>query len=287
MTAALDGLRVVDLTSYLSGPYCAQILADQGADVIKIERPEIGDDTRGIPPFVNGESAAFILWNRNKRSIVLDLKTPEGLDACIKLAMEADILIENFKPGTATKLGIGYEQLKAHNPRLIYCSISGFGQTGPYRSRGGFDLITQGMSGLMVVCGEKDGPPFRLPIAISGVAAGMYGAIGVLSALAARERTGEGQHVDVSLLDSAIALGVYEAAEYFTTRERPERLGQAHRGSSPYQVFETKNGWITFGASPVHLWVRLCSMLDCEELANDPVLVPMPNGLRTMTSWLD
>ena len=270
MTGALEGLQVIDLTAYLSGPFCAQILGDQGADVIKIERPEIGDDTRGMPPFVNGESAPFMLWNRNKRSVVLDLKSEEGLAACQSLIANADVVIENFKPSVAASLGLGYKQLRRENSRLIYCSVSGFGQTGPYRTRGGFDLIMQAMSGLMAVNGEKDGAPLRIPLAISDVAAGLYAAIGVLCAITARERTGEGQQVDVSLLDSVIALGVYEAAGFFANGERPERLGQAHRGGSPYQVFKTRDGWITFGASPPHLWERFCVILDSPALLSDP-----------------
>ena len=270
MSAALEGLRVIDLTAYLSGPFCAQILGDQGADVVKIERPEIGDDTRGMPPFVDGESAPFMLWNRNKRSVVLDFKSAEGLDACKRLIADADVVIENFKPGVADKLGLGFEELRVAHPRLIYCSVSGFGQTGPYRSRGGFDLIMQGMSGLMAVSGERDGPPHRIPLAISDVAAGMYAAIGILCAIAARERTGKGQMVDVSLLDSVTALGVYEAASFFATGERPECLGQAHRGGSPYQVFKTSDGWITFGASPPHLWERLCEIVEAPALIDDP-----------------
>ena len=270
MSAALEGLRVIDLTAYLSGPFCTQILGDQGADVVKIERPEIGDDTRGMPPFVDGESAPFMLWNRNKRSVVLDLKTEDGLAACRQLIAGADVVIENFKPGVAEKLGLGYEPLHAENQRLIYCSVSGFGQTGPYRSRAGFDLIMQAMSGLMAVSGEKAGGPLRIPLAISDVAAGMYATIGILCAMAARERTGEGQRVDVSLLDSVIALGVYEAAGFFATGARPERLGQAHRGGSPYQVFKTRDGWITFGASPPHLWARFCQIIGSPVLVDDP-----------------
>ena len=169
MQGALDGIRVLDLTNHLSGPYCGMLLGDLGADVIKIERPGEGDEARHMPPFVNGEGSPFMLWNRNKRSIVLDLKSEGGREAIHALAREADIVLENFRPGTLDRLGIGYGALRATNPKLIYCAISGFGQTGPYRNRGGFDLMTQGMSGLMAVCGPEDGAPFRLPIAISDV----------------------------------------------------------------------------------------------------------------------
>ena len=270
MSGALSHIKVVDLTSNLSGPYCAMLLADQGADVIKVERNGAGDVLRQTPPFVNGESAPFMLWNRNKRSIELDLKDPDDQAVCKQLAAEADIFIENYRPGVAARLGLGYDDLSRDNPRLIYCSISGFGQTGPYAPRGGFDLIAQAMSGLMAIAGDEEGPPHRLPIAISDTSAGMFAAVGVLSALAAREQTGRGQQVDVSLYESAISKCVYEAAYYFATDERPAKLGQQHRGSSPYQVFETKDGWLVLGAAQQNLWRKACRVLDCEELIDDP-----------------
>jgi crotonobetainyl-CoA:carnitine CoA-transferase CaiB-like acyl-CoA transferase len=192
MAGALDGLKVIDLSTHLSGPYCTMLLADHGADVIKVERPGTGDDARRMPPHINGEGAPFMLWNRNKRSITLDLKQADDREKFLKLIDGADILVENFRPGTMAKLGLSYEILKQRNPRLIYGAISGFGQTGPYSSRGGFDLVTQGMSGLMAMCGPKDGPPHRLPIAISDVSAGMHLCVGILAALEARHRTGEG-----------------------------------------------------------------------------------------------
>ena len=270
MSGALSHIKVVDLTSNLSGPYCAMLLADQGADVIKVERNGAGDVLRQTPPFVNGESAPFMLWNRNKRSIELDLKDSDDQAVCKRLAAEADIFIENYRPGVAARLGLGYDDLSRDNPRLIYCSISGFGQTGPYAPRGGFDLIAQAMSGLMAIAGDEEGPPHRLPIAISDTSAGMFAAVGVLSALAAREQTGRGQQVDVSLYESAISKCVYEAAYYFATDERPAKLGQQHRGSSPYQVFETKDGWLVLGAAQQNLWRKACRVLDCEELIDDP-----------------
>jgi crotonobetainyl-CoA:carnitine CoA-transferase CaiB-like acyl-CoA transferase len=270
MAGGLQRLRVVDLSSHLSGPYCAMLLADHGADVIKVERPGKGDDARGMPPFVGGESAPFMIWNRNKRSVVIDLKTESGKAQLLRLIDTADVLIENFRPGTLDRLGIGWSVLSARNPRLIYAAISGFGQTGPYRDRGGFDLVTQGMSGLMSVTGPKDGPPHRMPIAISDVAAGMHLAVGVLVALEARHHTGRGQLVETSLLESALSFGVYEAAHVAATGERPPRLGQAHRGSSPYQVFPTSDGWITVGAAQDNFWRRLCALLGAPELERDP-----------------
>jgi crotonobetainyl-CoA:carnitine CoA-transferase CaiB-like acyl-CoA transferase len=269
MASALEPLKVVDLSSHLSGPYCAMVLADHGAGVIKVERPGSGDDARKMPPFVGGESAPFMIWNRNKRSVVIDLKTEAGKTQLFGLIDGADVLIENFRPGTLERLGLGWATLSARNPRLIYAAISGFGQTGPYRDRGGFDLVAQGMSGLMSVCGPKDGPPHRMPIAISDVAAGMHLAIGVLCALQARNRTGRGQLVETSLLESALSFGVYEAAHVAATGTTPPRLGQAHRGSSPYQVFPTADGWITLGAAQDNFWIRLCDMLGAPELSRD------------------
>ncbi|HEU0062216.1 MAG TPA: CoA transferase [Hyphomicrobiaceae bacterium] len=269
MASALERLSVVDLSSHLSGPYCAMVLADHGADVVKVERPGGGDDARKMPPFVGGESAPFMIWNRNKRSVVIDLKTAAGKTQLLDLIDGADVLIENFRPGTLERLGLGWATLSVRNPRLIYAAISGFGQTGPYRDRGGFDLVTQGMSGLMSVTGPKDGPPHRMPIAISDVAAGMHLAIGILCALEARHRTGRGQLVETSLLESALSFGVYEAAHVAATGTTPPRLGQAHRGSSPYQVFPTADGWITLGAAQDNFWLRLCELLGIPELSKD------------------
>jgi crotonobetainyl-CoA:carnitine CoA-transferase CaiB-like acyl-CoA transferase len=267
---ALEGVRVIDLSAYLSGPYCSMILADHGADVIKVERPGEGDEARRMPPFINGESAPFMLWNRNKRSVALDLKAPHDHALCLDLVREADVFIENFKPGVAERLGLGYEALAALNPRLICCSISGFGQTGPYRARGGFDLMVQAMSGIMSVNGPQDGPPHRVPMAIADIGAGMFAAIGILAALQARTRTGRGQHVDTSLYDAAVSFGLYEAAHLFATGENPPRLGQAHRGSAPYQIFRTSDGWITIGANTQPLWTKLCEVIGRRELVQDP-----------------
>ena len=269
MASALQGLKVVDLSSHLSGPYCAMLLADHGADVIKVERPGSGDDARRMPPFVGGESAPFMIWNRNKRSVIIDLKSEAGKAELLALIDSADVVIENFRPGTLQRLGLGWPTLSARNPRLIYAAISGFGQTGPYRDRGGFDLVAQGMSGLMSVCGPKDGPPHRLPIAISDVGAGMHLAIGILLALQARHHTGKGQMVETSLLEAAMSFGVYEAAHVAATGTTPPRLGQAHRGSSPYQVFPTADGWITVGAAQDNFWRRLCDTLGVPELPQD------------------
>jgi len=267
MPGSLDGLRVLDLTSNLSGPYCCMMLADHGADVIKIEPPS-GDAARHMPPFVNGEGAPFMVWNRNKRSVVMNLKTER--EAFLDLTENADIVVENYRPGVLDRLAIGWEVLHARNPRLILGSISGFGQTGPQASRGGYDLISQAMSGLMSINGPEDGPPFRLPIAISDVAAGMFLAFGILAAVEARHRTGRGQRVETSLLEAATSFCVYEAAHYFAMGTRPPRIGQQHRGSSPYQVFATADRWITIGASQPAFFEKLCAIVDLPDLAADP-----------------
>jgi crotonobetainyl-CoA:carnitine CoA-transferase CaiB-like acyl-CoA transferase len=269
ITGALQGLVVLDLTSHLSGPFCAMQLADLGADVIKIEGPK-GDAMRGAPPFIEGESAPFMLWNRNKRGIQLDLKAPADLETFWGLVDKADVVLENFRPGVIDKLGIGWASLHKRNPRLVLGSISGFGQTGPYAKRGGFDLMVQAMSGLMSVTGPKDGPPSRIPLAISDVGAGLYLAIGVLAALQARQQSGLGQWVETSLLEATVSLGVYEAAGYFTDGKRPAKMGQSHRGSSPYQVFQTSDGWITIGGSQQNFYKSLCHLVGKPELIDDP-----------------
>ncbi|MDB5376677.1 MAG: CoA transferase [Rubritepida sp.] len=270
MNTALDGLVVLDLTNFLSGPYCTMLLGDMGADIIKVERPDGGDDARRMPPFVEGRSQPFAVWNRNKRSIVADLKKPDDIELVRRLALRADVLVENFRPGTLARLGLGWEELHAANPRLIWCSISGFGQTGPWAGHGGLDMMAQGMSGLMAGNGPPEDEPYRLPIAITDVTAGMFSAIAVLGALQARERTGEGQRIDQSLFEAGVSLGVYEAAHVFTHATRPQRLGQLHRGSAPYRVFRTRDGYITLGASKDKFWQALCGIIGQPGLADDP-----------------
>ena len=287
MPMSLEHLKVLDLTTHLSGPYCAMVLADHGADVVKVERPEGGDDMRKTPPFVAGESAPFMLWNRNKRSVALNLKSPEDLATFRSMASIADVVIENFRPGTAKRLGIGYDALAAGNPRLVYCSISGFGHTGPYAPRGGFDLIAAGMSGLMSINGPADGPPFRIPIPMTDLGAGLNGAIGILAALAARERTGLGQHVDTSLFESGLSLGVYEAAGVFATGEVPERLGQGHRGSAPYQLFPTADSYMTIGCANDHFWKLTCDVLGCPHLTGDPRFATKPDRVTNVAALVE
>ena len=270
MAAALEGLIVLDFTNFLSGPYCTMLLGDLGADVIKVERPDGGDDARRMPPFVRGRSQPFAVWNRNKRSMTADLKQPQDIELLRQLAFRADVLVENFRPGTLARLGLGWEALSAANPRLIWCAISGFGQTGPWADHGGLDMMAQGMSGLMAGNGPPDGEPYRLPIAITDVTAGMFSALSVMAALQAREKTGRGQRIDQSLFEAGVALGVYEAAHVFTHGTRPTRLGQLHRGSAPYRVFRTADGHITLGASKEKFWQALCDIIGRPELATDP-----------------
>ena len=257
MPGALAGITVVDLSTHLSGPYCTMLLGDLGADVIKVERPGGGDEARAMPPFVDGRSAPFDLWNRNKRSIVLDAKQPADEATLRALIAGADVLVQNMRPGTLERLGLGWDALHAAHPRLILASISGFGQAGPWAQHGGFDLMTQGMAGLMAGNGPPQGEPYRLPIAI-------------LAALNARHTSGEGQHVEAALLTSALSLGVYEAAHVLALGTRPERLGQSHRGNSPYRAFPAADGWMTVGAAQAHFWTRFCAIIGTPELMQDP-----------------
>ena len=276
MPGALAGLFVLDLTSQLSGPYCAMMLADLGADVVKVERPGHGDDARAMGPHVKGESAPFMTFNRNKRSITIDLKTTDGCAIARRLAARADIVLENWRPGAAARLGLGWDDVRALNPRAIYCSISGFGQTGPYAARGGFDRIAQGMSGMMSINGDEDGPPMPVPIPVSDIGTGMFGVIGILAALHAREQTGLGQLVDTSLLETPIAWAVYEASSYFATGDVPLRLGPGHRTAAPYQAFRTADGWINLGGGSPAFWPVICRVLDAPELAGDPRFTTPP-----------
>jgi crotonobetainyl-CoA:carnitine CoA-transferase CaiB-like acyl-CoA transferase len=267
----LEGVVVLDVTQVMAGPFCTLLLADMGVDVIKVEKPQGGDDTRAFgPPFIQGESAAFLAMNRNKRSIALNLKSEEGRELFRRLARRSDILVENFRPGTMENLGLHYEAIRQINPTIIYCSISGFGQTGPYRSRGGFDLVTQGMSGLISVTGHPSGPPTKVGVPISDLNAGIYAAYGILSAYVHRLKTGEGQLVDTSLLEGAIAYTFWQSSIYFASGEIPGPMGSAHPLNAPYQVFETKDGAISIGAATQSPWEKLCGALGRQDLLHDP-----------------
>jgi crotonobetainyl-CoA:carnitine CoA-transferase CaiB-like acyl-CoA transferase len=275
---ALDGMRVLDVSQVMAGPYCCMLLADMGADVIKIEKPEGGDDSRRMaPPFLRGESAAFLAMNRNKRSLALDLKQPAGQAIFRRLAARTDVLVENFRPGTLDALGLGYGALSADHPELIYCSISGFGQTGPYRERGGFDLVAQGMSGLMSITGHPGEPPVKVGVPITDLNAGMYAAYGVLCAYIGRLRTGRGQLVETSLLEAGIAYTVWESAIYFASGQTPTPMGSAHRLSAPYQAFRTADSYIDVGAANQTNWEKLARALERVDLLSDPRFVDNPS----------
>jgi crotonobetainyl-CoA:carnitine CoA-transferase CaiB-like acyl-CoA transferase len=271
MPGPLEGVVVLEAAQIMAGPFCGLLLADMGADVIKVERPGTGDDTRRMgPAFIGGEAAAFLAINRNKRSVALNLKDERGREAFRRLAARADVLIENYRPGTLEGLGLGYANLHPLNPRLIYCSISAFGQTGPYSARGGFDLVAQGMSGLMSVTGEPGRPPVKVGVPITDLNAGMYGAYGILCAYIHRLKTGRGQRVDTSLLEGGIAYTFWESATYWSTGEVPGPLGSAHRLSAPYQALRTKDGYLNIGAANQATWEALCAALGRPGLADDP-----------------
>lgn len=258
----LEGLKVIDLTRILSGPYCTMTLADMGAEVIKIESPK-GDDTRQWgPPFVEDESAYFLSVNRNKKSIVLNLKEDKGREIFLKLIKDADIVVENFRPGTIDRLGIGYETLKKYNSKIILASISGFGQTGPYAQKPGYDVLAQGMGGLMSVTGEPGGAPVKGGYSLADVGAGMWAIIGILAALRERDISGVGQWVDSSLLDTMISWQTYLAGNYFATNQDPEPLGGAHPNIVPYQVFEANDGHFILAVGNDQLWQRFIKTMD-------------------------
>lgn len=269
---ALSGLKVVELAHIMAGPVCGLMLADLGADVVKVEKAPDGDDSRRmLPPDVDGESAAFMMLNRNKRGAVINLKEPAGKEALKRLLRTADVVIENYRPGTMDRLGLGYETLREDNPGLIYCQITGFGRTGPYAMRPGFDLIAQGISGLMSVTGEGPGrPPVKVGVPIGDITAGILGAMGVLAAYTHRLKTGEGQRVDTSLLEASLTQTYWPAAIFLASGLAAQPMGSAHPLSAPYQAFETADGWINIGAANQGNWLRLLEVLGLGELAEDP-----------------
>ena len=268
---SLYGVKVIDLTQFLSASYCAQILGDLGADVIKIERPGTGEVYRNYgPKFINGESTSFLSMNRNKKSLSLNFKKERGIKILKELIKESDVLIENFIPGKLKKYNLDYQSVKSLNPKLIYCSVSGYGYTGPYASKGGFDLVAQGMSGIMAVTGDEDGPPAKVGYAITDIGSGMYAAIGILAAIIAKEKTGEGQFVDTSLFETGVAWGMMSVLNYFADGTIPKRMGSASPQNAPYQAFETKDGAFTVGTGNEVLWKKFCEIFNLSYLVNDP-----------------
>jgi crotonobetainyl-CoA:carnitine CoA-transferase CaiB-like acyl-CoA transferase len=271
MKKALEGMKVIDLSQVLAGPYCTMVLGDMGADVIKIEKYPNGDDTRTMGPYINEESFMYMMVNRNKRGMCLNLKEDEGRQILYELVKTADVFVENYRPGVTKKLEIDYETLKKINPSLIYLSISGYGQTGPYSRKGGFDIMAQGFSGLMDMTGERNGKPVKVGIAIHDIAAAQTAIQSILMAYIHRLKSGEGQYIDVSLVDSGLAWTVWEAAAYFGKGEVPYRNGTAHRVSAPYQGFQTKDGFILIGAGNQKLWEKFClNVTEKPEWLKDP-----------------
>ena len=285
-TGPLEGLKVIDLSHIMAGPACSMLLADMGADVIKVEKMPGGDDARRmVPPTVADESAAFLIMNRNKRGIALNLKTEEGRAVLTRLLKNADVLIENYRRGTMEKMGFGYDALQALNPKLIYCSISGFGRTGPYADRGGFDLVAQGMTGLMSITGERPGgPPMKAGAPVTDITAGILACVGVLAALHARESTGQGQVVDTSLFEAGIVHTYWHSAICFAMGQAPGPMGSAHPLNAPYQAFPASDGWITVGAANQENWLRLLGALGAPELRDDPRFTNNAERMRNLSA---
>lgn len=279
MTRPLEGIKVLDFSRALAGPYCTMLLADMGAEVIKVEAPGTGDDSRAWgPPFIEGESAYFLSINRNKKSISLNLKSKDAKEIINRLIKKADVLLETNRPGAMERLGLDYDNVKKINPQIIYCSISGFGQTGPYRERPGFDQVLQGMGGIMGITGEPGGPPIKVGVAVTDIATGMFAAIGILTALFHRERTGEGQMIDASMLDGQVSWLTYQAGRYLTSGEVPEKVGSGHPLIVPYQAFKAQDAYINIAVGNDNLWQKFCEATGLQHIANDPKFAT--NGQR-------
>ena len=270
VSGPLSGMVILDLTQILAGPMCTMVLADMGADVIKVEKPNGGDDNRRMgPPFIKDWSAGFMAVNRNKRSLALDLRSEAGRGVFRRLVEEADAVVENFRPGVMERLGLGYEQLAAIKSNLVYCTISGFGSTGPARNRGGFDLVAQGVSGLMSITGHPNSPPAKVGVPITDLTAGLFAANGIMAACIHALKTGQGQMVDTSLMEAGVAYTVWESSVYFAEGEIPGPLGSAHRVSAPYQALRTKDGYLNLGAATQPTWEQLCRAIGREDLMED------------------
>ena len=266
----LSGMVTLDLTQILAGPMCTMVLADMGADVVKIEKPNGGDDNRRMgPPFIKDWSAGFLAVNRNKRSLALDLRNDAGRSVFRRLVEDADVVVENFRPGVMERLGLGYAELAAIKPSLVYCTISGFGSTGPARNRGGFDLVAQGVSGLMSITGHPDSPPAKVGVPVTDLTAGLFAANGIMAAYINALKTGQGQMVDTSLMEAGVAYTVWESSVYFAEGEIPGPLGSAHRVSAPYQALRTRDGYLNLGAATQPTWEQLCRAIGREDLMED------------------
>ncbi|MFZ0217089.1 MAG: CoA transferase [Candidatus Dormiibacterota bacterium] len=283
----LTGIRVLEVGNYMAAPFCAMQLADLGADVVKVESPHGGDQVRLVAPFVGGESSPFIRLNRNKRSLVLDLKEDQGREVFERLVDSADILVENLRPGTMRRLGLGWDQLHERNPRLIYVSASGWGQNGPLASLAGLDIMAQARSGLMSITGEPDGGPVKVGVPMCDLVCALYGALAAVSALRARDQSGQGQHIDVNLFEAGVSFSVWEAGKYFATGEIPKPLGSAHQNNAPYQAVRTLDGWVTIGANSPRNWTSCCRALGLDELLDDPRYQDTNHRFRNRASLIE
>jgi len=289
MTASLKGIRVLEMSQIMAGPTCGLLLADLGAEVIKIEKTPAGDDTRNfLPPEINGEAAAFMMMNRNKKGIALNLKDKDGIKIFKEMVKNSDVVLENFRKGTLEKLGIGYNILSEINPKIILCEISGYGRTGPYADKGGFDLVAQGMSGLMSITGEsKDKPPMKVGAPITDITAGLLASSGILAALIHREKTGEGQKVDTSLFEAGIVHTYWQSAIAGATGQSPGPLGSAHPLTAPYQAFKTKDKWITVGASNQNTWLMLLKAINRQDLQENEMFSSNLSRKKNTTQLVD
>ena len=277
----LEGLRVVDLTRVLSGPYCTMQLGDLGAEVIKIERPGEGDDTRAFaPPYQGNEAAYFLSVNRNKKSITLDMKSERGREVLWRLIDKSDVLVENFRPGAMDRLGFGYAAVSARRPTMVYCSISGFGNTGLMKDRPGYDVIVQGEAGIQDITGPADGAPYKVGTSVADLVSGLNGSQAILAALYAAKATGRGQHVSISMYEAVAALLTFNASIYFATGELPKRRGNAHATIVPYETFEASDGWISLGVANDELWKRFCATVARPELTDDPRFAKAADRVR-------
>ena len=289
MSASLKGIRILEMAQIMAGPTCGLLLADLGAEVIKIEKTPVGDDTRNfLPPDINGEAAAFMMMNRNKKGIALNLKDKDGVEIFKKMVENSDVVLENFRKGTLEKLGIGYDVMSKINPKIILCEISGYGRTGPYADKGGFDLVAQGMSGLMSITGEsKDKPPMKVGAPITDITAGLLASSGILAALVHREKTGEGQKVDTSLFEAGIVHTYWQSAIAGATGQSPGPLGSAHPLTAPYQAFKTKDKWITVGASNQNTWLMLLKAINRQDLQENEKFSSNLNRKKNINQLVD
>jgi crotonobetainyl-CoA:carnitine CoA-transferase CaiB-like acyl-CoA transferase len=283
MALPLEGVRVLDLTTVMAGPYCTMVLGDMGAEVTKVENFPEGDGSRRFEPKINDESYCFAVLNRNKKSLAINMKDPRGKELILKLAAKADIITENFRPGVVKKLGIDYDTIAKFNPAVVYASMSGFGQTGPYGKKGGFDIVAQGMSGIMMMTGEAGGRPAKVGIAMNDISSGVTALYGILGAYIGRLRSGKGQYLETSLLEAGLAWTHWESGAYFGSGELPTATGTRHRRSTPYQAYKTQDGYVTVGANNNKLWNNFCTMVcDKPEWLTDPRFITLPARLKNI-----